>query len=168
FSVTSTKPGLLTKVTSFTGLQTTLKYDTIRNSSPLVGFPLPGWVVSQLQTTNGLTGSLQGRTATTQYSYESPIYDARDKAFVGFKHVAEITPAETGIPGHNKVTVFATDACQLQNGAQPTPPNGTACYGSEDYSYYRLTRGLPVVVMEQDDHGTLLRSVRNVYKWNKL
>ena len=83
-------------------------------------------------------------TITKTYTYQGPVYDNRERQFVGFKSVQEVTQGD-GV--NAKVwsgarTTFATDAC--------TPPVGDVVDGdfgctvaTTDYSLYHAIRGLP-------------------------
>ena len=60
--------------------------------------PVPVWVVSSATTGNGL-GGLQSVIQTRTYSYSNPVYDASDRAFLGFGTVTATRPGDPSAPG---------------------------------------------------------------------
>jgi RHS repeat-associated protein len=158
-----TLPGLLQSVTSSTGATTTIQYQTAAQQGLVV--PVPMWVVSQLSTTNGLTGP-QGVQLTHSYQYAGPVYDTRERTFVGFRSVTDV---ESGapMPAGSVVTTsyFATDACAAT-------PGSSSCVTGADYSYYHGLRGLPVASVtglgSTATPSTYLASKWNEYRWYPL
>jgi RHS repeat-associated protein len=112
-------------------------------STPPATIPVPVWVVSKVTSNNGLAGTKAGVVPVTSYTYTSPVYDPRDREFVGFQQVQENHQSPAGLaqgyPEPIRNTYFATEACSGPG----------SCYPYEDYSQYRLTRGLPVAVEDQ-------------------
>ena len=154
---TGTRAGLLTGIVSSTGASTTIAYDWathyLANQNQGQTMPVPAWIVTDVTTTNGLTG--HGLALHRSYAYSNPIYDARDRIFAGFQHVTETSDGDTGSPGSIRKTTFATDSCNAA---------GTSCTGA-DSSYYHALRGLPVFVEESDkSSGAMLRTTWNEYK----
>jgi RHS repeat-associated protein len=140
------RPGLLSTISNGLGLTATLSYDSLAHliatsqngtvAAPTV--PVPVEVVTSVQSTNGLTGPY-ARSTTTSYTYGSPVYDARDRAFLGFQTVTSSVPPDgPSSPGLDTVTQFATGTC-------PGVGPGAPCPVGLDYGY-RIMRGLPVAV----------------------
>lgn len=156
FAPAAPKSGLLQSVTSLGGLTTTLKYQSLNtmNLTPPTSIPVTVWAVTSASTTNQLLGA-QARTSTTTYAYNGPVYDPRDRAFLGFTQVQEF------LPGFSRTTTFATAACYGW-GLQPK-----ACSG-RDYGAYRMTRSVPEVVDERDPLVGELRTVVHQYIQQKL
>ena len=137
------RPNLLETISSPAGAVTTLAYDSIRNlPSVKTSVPVPVEVVTQVKSTNGLSGPY-ALSSTVAYTYDSPVYDARDRAFVGFQNVTATTKSDAHSPGIDTTTHFATTTCAVSP--------GKPCAPSADYPY-RVSRGLPAVV-EQKDNG---------------
>ncbi len=106
------RDGLLETVSNGFGAQTSFTYATV--SSLNVGhIPAPEWVVTSVTTSNGLAGT-QAVEQQTSYSYGAPIFDARDRMFVGFRSVTATTTSDAsgvfgrGSPGTVTKTTFAT------------------------------------------------------------
>jgi RHS repeat-associated protein len=159
-SQTSSAPheGLLQTISNGFGATTTLSYQSVNALGLAKPMPVPRWVVTSSSTTNGLSGS-QAQSYATQYGYDNPVYDARDRAFVGFQNVTETTNGDNNSPGIFRKTTFATDACS-------TSVASTSCVGGLDYSHYRGLRGLVALVEERDgnDKTTVVRTIRNEYQ----
>ena len=137
-----TRPNLLQTISNGAGAVTTLAYDNIKNlPSITTSVPVPVEVVTTVTTTNGLSGPYAMNGSVT-YTYDSPVYDAREREFVGFKNVTTTTQSDMGSPGVDATTHFATTTCAVSPG-KPCPP-------SADYPY-RLTRGVPAVVEQKDN-----------------
>lgn len=142
------KPGLLTSITRLGGLRTDIAY-VPSATLPGVTMPNPAWVVQSVTTSNQLTAT-EGRSETTTYSYSNPLYDARDRQFVGFGQVKETHSADVGAPGLVRTTSFLTQAC----------PGASAfdCNPNLDYSTIRMTRGVVGAVEDSDTNGVHLRT----------
>ena len=157
-----TYPGLLQSVTLLGGAQQTLTYQPVR-SLPNVGAAVPtsAWVVTSVQSTNGIPAtSLMSRTSTTSYTYQSPVYDPRDKQLVGFGSTQESHSGDVGAPGLVRTTTFATLACGAST--------GTPCTGQVDYGWFRALRGLPLVVSDADTTGANVGTTVNRYDEHHL
>jgi RHS repeat-associated protein len=142
---TPVRDGLLQSVTSSAGATTQLVYQTVASQG--VGpLPVPEWVVKRTTTNNNVMGS-QNVTITRDYSYSNPIYDARDRLFVGFQSATETREGGSGAPGLVTKTTFGTQLASNVCGATCSP---------FDYGFYRGTRGLPVLV-ETSEQGSGLK-----------
>ena len=155
----ATKDGLLNTVSNGRGLVTTLSYQAVAHL-PNLTLPVPTWVVTSVSATDSLASL--ATVLTRNYTYTGPVYDPRDRQFVGFQTVTETVPGSTlGLsPQRVTTTTFATTAC-----------SGDGCVG-QDYSYYRALRGLAVSVVVQGLNSTAqpvsLRTIWNEYKWNPV
>jgi hypothetical protein len=159
---TGTFPGLLQSVSLLGGEQQTLTYQSIR-SLPGVGgtVPVAAWVVTGIQTTNGMPATSQlARTSSVSYAYQTPLYDARDKQFVGFRSVTETHAGDPGAPGLVRTTTFATTACGATS--------GTPCTGQVDYGWFRALRGLPLFVEDADTSGVGQATLIHRYHQHRL
>jgi RHS repeat-associated protein len=159
------RAGLLQQVTSYTGAQKTLIYsnwDSLLAKAPspaaLGTVPVPLWVVTDTLTSNGASGAVAfGRSSF--YSYQTPVYDPRDREFVGFQSVTETDPAEAGAPNRVRTTRFATGHLEAVQCAT----------GSVDYSCNRLFRGLPILTEESDSvDNTRTRTLWTQYTARQL
>ena len=142
------RPGLLRTISNGAGANTTIEYDSLVHKldpgggQPNVSIPVPAQLVTRVTTSNGLTGPY-ARNLVTSYSYEDPVYDARDHAFLGFQTVKTTQPGTQESPGLDTTTHFATGTC----------PPGTGCEATPDYGW-RMQRGLPAVVEQFEDTGS--------------
>lgn len=122
------RDGLLKTTSNGFGAQTTFTYASI-NSLNIGTIPVPAWVVTSATTTNGLTGT-QAVENQTSYTYATPIYDARDQMFVGFRSVTATTTNDNsgvfspGSPGTVTRTTYATQTDATMAGATTPPPEG--------------------------------------------
>lgn len=172
-----TRPGLLKTISNGYGLTTTVTYDRL-NDVMTPSVPVPVELVTQIQTTNGLSGNYQQNTTTT-YTYQSPIFDARDSQFIGFQTVISSTPGDATGPGLDTVTRFATATCPGVAPGHPCALNGV----SADYGWH-MARGLPAVVEEHENDltaapmpgasgpapgsGSILSETVNTYSYEQL
>jgi RHS repeat-associated protein len=148
-------PGLLQGMTLLGGARQSVTYAPIRSVSGNA-IPVSGWVVTSLQATNGLPlSALQATTSTVNYNYANPIYDPRDKQFVGFQSVTQSATGAPGSPGQVRATTFATAACG--------PSTGTSCIHQVDYGWFRTIRGLPLAINVADTKGTQLQTTVSSY-----
>lgn len=134
------RPGLLHTVSTAAGASTQLSYATVASLG--LTAPVPRWVVTSSYSTNGLVG-VGAHETTVTYDYATPIYDARDRQFLGFQKVTETVAGSAGAPGLVRTTTFGTQACAAA-------PGSNACAGYVDYGEYRASRGLPEVVEERE------------------
>ncbi|HEY3816930.1 MAG TPA: RHS repeat-associated core domain-containing protein [Polyangiaceae bacterium] len=166
------RPGLLQTISNGVGLKTTLTYENYLDLLPAPGaapwpvgtptlkpLPIPLALVSTMEATNGLSGP-GARDSVTNYSYGLPVYDARDRVFVGFRTVSTTQAGDGSGPGLDTVTHFA-------NGTYPVSP-GQGAPPSADYGY-RIQRGLPAVIEQRNDstHATESTTV-NTYSYETL
>src|SRR5262249_14037030 len=100
-AVSGPRDGLLKSVSNGAGITTDLSY--IRSTD----IPTPVWVVNQIHTQNGLVGS-GSVDALRQYRFELPIYDPRERAFMGYARVTEALVGSADSPGTVTTTTFAT------------------------------------------------------------
>ncbi|MGH7297719.1 MAG: toxin TcdB middle/N-terminal domain-containing protein, partial [Polyangiaceae bacterium] len=135
-------------------MSTHLDYDVTTDPTlSLQPVPVSAWIVTSVTDSNGLSGSM-GRTLTKTYSYSSPVYDPRERAFIGFGRVSENVAGAAGDPGLLRRVTFLNEAC-----------SGTTCENRPDYSYYLGLRGLPAVV-EDSSNGVMYRTTVNKYEFN--
>ncbi len=141
--------GLLQTITTGAGATTTFSYQSVHElnkESGIGNLPVPTWVVTGTSTLNHFANAGfadHPATITKTYTYQGPVYDNRERQFVGFKSVQEVTQGDgVNAKGRSVRTTFATDAC--------TPPVGDVVDGdfgctvpTTDYSLYHAIRGLP-------------------------
>ena len=161
------RPGLLQSISNGAGFSTTLTYENYLDLLPMPGgatptlrpVPVPLQLVSKTETTNGLHGP-DVRDSVTTYSYMLPVYDARDRVFVGFQTVSTTQAGDSSGPGLDTVTHFANGTYPVSPGQGP-PPN-------TDYGY-RIQRGLPAVVEQRKDSTHVTESTTvNTYSYETL
>jgi len=143
------RPGLMTSISAIGGAQTQVQYVAatdpnfptpsgnggLHRSNRTNNFsPVPAWAVTSLTTTNQL-----GRSVAASYAYDQPVYDPRERSFVGFQEVQESTQGASGAPGLARTTQYLTTACV-----------GTGCINQPDYSYYHALRTVPSTIQESD------------------
>ncbi len=163
------RDGLLQSISNGVGTTTSFHYATASGTSntvPVSGgtVPVPVWVVDRIETTNNL-GGLQALTISSTYSYSTPLYDPRDRAFVGFRSASErrggtVFDASESIVGTDATetvttTTFATDTCARSS---------SCTSGTVDYSYYHAVRGVPSLVEVTDAAGRRLTTTYNEYR----
>ena len=158
-----TYPGLLHTVSLLGGAQQTLNYQPVRALPNVNGtVPVSAWVVTGVSKTNGLPStSSQSSQTSVSYTYQTPIYDPRDKMFVGFRSVREVHPGDAGAPGLARTTTFLTTACG------PTV-QASSCTSQVDYGWIRALRGLVASVDEKDTAGNELTTTVNQYYEHRL
>jgi Insecticide toxin TcdB middle/N-terminal region len=159
------RPGLLSKISNGLGVTTSFEYDTVANLDKAARdagkpwnttLPVPAQVVTRVTTTNGLQGPL-AQAYEADYAYADPIYDTRDRAFLGFREVTVTRPGDSAAPGTRTRTKFLTATC-------PKLPEGGPCDQPAIDYVYRVGRGLPGVVEVMDDAGTI-RLISAVYTY---
>jgi RHS repeat-associated protein len=159
-------PHYLKTVTTSFGASHYFVYEYLNNIKSLTGVDpgkveVPVWVVGGTGGSNGQP-PINGQPGPNEveenvsYTYQGPVYDPRDREFVGFTTISESHVGDAGAPGLVKKTTFATQQCL----------NG--CSGTADYSQYRAMRGLPVLVEESGTDGVSTRTTENTYVWNPL
>jgi RHS repeat-associated protein len=153
----TTLPGLLTSATLLGGETQAIAYQPIRTLPGVTPIPTSAWVVTNITSNNGLSSAQSpfARTTSVTYSYSGPVYDARDKQFVGFQSVVESHAGDAGAPGLVRTTTYATTACGAAT--------GTPCTGQVDYGWFRMLRGLPVLVEDADTTGANIRATVKYY-----
>jgi RHS repeat-associated protein len=135
------RDGLLETVSNGLGGQTNFTYATV-HSLGNGEIPVPQWVVTSVTTTNGLVGT-QAVAKQTQYTYGTPIYDARERTFVGFSQITATQSSDTtGSPGLWTTTTYATQTDQTCAAA--------GC-GSPPEALIHFSRGLPLIVATGDN-----------------
>jgi hypothetical protein len=140
------REGLLATVSNGAGASTTLTYTNVTTGGNSV------WAVQQISRSNGtLSTNVGGLSMGKQYTYVRPIFDPRDRLFVGFQNVSELTlglPIDVALSGPllsvNRLhsITFATTSCLAAGGPITTCGEGS---GQVDYSLVRAQRGVPVV-----------------------
>jgi RHS repeat-associated protein len=152
------RPGLLTNVTLLGGETQAITYQPIRTLPGVTPIPTSAWVVTNITSNNGLSSAQSpfARTTSVTYSYSGPVYDARDQQFVGFQSVVESHAGDAGAPGLVRTTTYATTACGAAT--------GTPCTGQVDYGWFRLLRGLPVLLEDVGTDGQRIRATVKYYK----
>jgi hypothetical protein len=152
---TSFPQGLLQSVTALGGAQQSLSYQSV-NSLGVGAVPVAMWVATSMTSSNGIApGVATAVHQTVSYSYQSPVYDPRDRQFVGFESSTESHSGDVGAPGLVRTTSYATTACG--------PASGTSCTGQVDYGWFRALRGLPITVNESDTTGANQTTTLNQY-----
>jgi hypothetical protein len=158
------RPGLLKHIANGMGAETTIKYAAVVDlwreaqdpqnkptpwKRPL---PVPAQVVKSIVTTNGIDGPFS-QSRETQYFYADPVWDVRDRLFLGFEQVTSKQlgePAPAGgpspSPGKQTRTTFLTRTCPETDSHQPCSP-------AKDYPFL-ATRGVPGVVEIFDENGS--------------
>jgi len=134
------KDGLLRTVSNGAGASTQFVY------SRAAGVPIPVWVANQVTTTN----TVQAAGAVfigKNYQFSNPIYDSRDRVFVGFAKVSEVRTGVSGAPGTVATTTFGTTSCLN------SPDSCDIITGQVDYSIARASRGIPVVIETGESSG---------------
>jgi YD repeat-containing protein len=167
------RPGLLQRISNGMGTTTSIQYDSVVKQAAAAKaagkpwnttLPRPAQVVTGITTTNNLPAPLS-QTYQTNYSYQDPVYDARDRSFLGFRSVITQEPGDSAAPGLITTTTFVTDTCP--GIARP----GAACTPMADYKY-RMRRKLPAVIQDDEDsqgqtHLHLTTTV-NAYEFQEL
>ena len=156
FTLPGSQPlGLLTHVATSNGATTDITYSPAFPHGP----PVSAWTVSTMVTRNGLTGSLLDMDSRS-FVYAGPMYDGRDRQFVGFQVVDETTAGDAAVPGVTHRTTFATPTCSTGNPYQ--------CAGTQEYGFYRSLRGLPVTFEDFDPVSSAhLKTAWNEYRWQQ-
>ena len=162
------KPGLLQYIQNPHRAQTQVTYQSVaqlaKAASPpwQTQLPAPMQVVVDVKTSGQFVGpSGDNETYETKYVYTDPTYDARDRAFVGFRVVEEDPVGSApGAPQLNKVTTFIPGTCP---GVGPAKP----CSPGIDYGW-RMRRGLPISVQLTDaSSGSLLSTTTTSWKYQE-
>ena len=166
--LTGERPLLLKTLANGYGATTTLTYSTTAQLSIQANGSGEPWtsetpqsldVVVRVETSNGLVDS-KGAGActshatdrTTTFVYRDPVYDFREREFLGFREVTAGTVGDSAI-GNQFVTVdFVID---------PTP---AGYVGGDDP--YESVHGLPAVTKRWSDGGTLSLS-HNEYNFSE-
>jgi RHS repeat-associated protein len=153
------RPGLLQTISNGLGATTTITYDTL-NHAQSGRIPLPVQLVTSIVTTNGLSG-IAAQSYEDDYVYASPVYDARDREFLGFKTVTDHRRGDASAPGTITTTTFVTETC-------PVSP-GVGCVPSTDY-WYHVARALPAVIQVGDEStpSNPLSTTVNQYQYLNL
>jgi RHS repeat-associated protein len=157
---TGPRPGLLSTISNGQGVTTTISYDTIHHVAGSTPIPVAGQVVTEVKTTNGLTGPYYASSLDTTYSYDSPVYDARDRQFLGFKNVTQKQlGGSSSSPGVDTTTRLATGTCPNVSATNP-------CAYTKDYGW-RIQRGLVAAVeTSTDGGGPQLSTTVNTYDYS--
>jgi RHS repeat-associated protein len=141
-----TRPSMLQLIQSDAGATTEFVYKPALSMG--IHMPEQRELVTKITVSNGGQASkLVGGAIrqVTNYSYSQPMYDARDRAFLGFRSVVSSQTDSSSTPGVFTTTTFADATCH----GVPAIPCGHAL----DYGY-RLQRGLPYLVEQRDGSPT--------------
>ncbi len=149
------RPGLLTGIQVSSGLQTSITYDdlaalsreTANSSSPwATTSPQSIHVVTDVVVTDQSPGvSASAVPVETKYVYTSPIYDGRDRQFVGFASAEVINIGDASEPTMHTKTTFYQGYCNDATTLYPCPT-------TPDYPNHAL-RGLPILTETYGDQG---------------
>jgi RHS repeat-associated protein len=134
------RDGLLESIANGRGATTTFQYTTVTNLPAMTNkavIPVPAWVVTKMTLASLPAGKfgVLGYTNERDYTYDTPVYDSRDRIFAGFNKTVETQPGTLLLaPTVVTTTIFATTSCF----------DDTSCGKKVDYSFERATRGLPL------------------------
>jgi hypothetical protein len=142
-----------------TGISTAITYSNLPTLSRQAAGTINAWtsqspqsmhVVTDLKTVDTTPGII-AFPAETQYVYSNPVYDGRDRQFVGFTSVEAINVANaadySASSMHTKTTYFQGH-CNDSDAAAPCPQSPTP-----DYPNHAL-RGLPLLTETYGDSST--------------
>jgi RHS repeat-associated protein len=143
------RPGLLTGIQTANGVATTVTYEDLPTLSRQAA---TRWSLQSPQSTHVVTNVTVADTTpgvfqppppvVTQYTYSNPVYDARDRQFVGFTTVEAVNVGDTTAPSMHTKTTFYQGYCN-DNTAYPCPTTA-------DYPNHAL-RGLPILTETYGD-----------------
>jgi RHS repeat-associated protein len=162
------RPGLLTSITNGYGATTTLTYATTHDLQ-LAAVPGGGWThvspqilhhVTKVVSTNGFAAGAStpfAETRTVDYAYAEPIYDGRDRQFVGFQTVTTTEEGDATQPSRITQTTFLSGICEVDQSIS------TACPAASADRPYRLLRGLPVLTDVYDSNLRHLSATHTQY-----
>ena len=147
------RPGLLQSVQTANLVETDVQYQDMPTLSRAAFAAGQQWlnqsaashhVVTQLSSTD-LTPNVGAPPVTTTYIYRDPMYDARDRTFIGFTSVEGITAGDSTAPQSHVKTTFYQSYCD-----DGTAYAGRPCPESPDYQS-RALRGLPILTETYGD-----------------
>ena len=157
------RPGLLTSITNGYGATTTIDYlttPTLAHSAATAGLP---WTTSSpqilhhvidIKSTNGMPAPF-GETREVDYSYQNPIYDGRDRQFVGFEQVTARTIGDANEPTMTTQTTYLSGMCAVDG--------GTSCSATGSDRPFLALRGRPTLTSTFDDTGHHVSSTHTQY-----
>ena len=163
------RPGLLTGITDGYGGTTSIAYETTHDlqlgAAMATGaqwkYTSPQILhhVTKVTSSNGFTGASTpfAETRTVEYSYAQPIYDGRDRQFVGFQTVTRTEDGDASEPSRVTRTTFLAGICEID---QSTPG---ACPAPSADRPYRVLRGLPVLTDVYGPNGYHLSATHTEY-----
>jgi len=139
------RPGLMTAITSTTGATTNVQYKDIPTLSRAAAAAGRSWLTQSAESRNVVTQISMTDTTpgiptvpvTTTYTYRDPMYDARDRQFVGFTTVDAATTGDASAPTSHARTTFFQGFCD-------NAVSGKACPNTADYPN-RALRALPIL-----------------------
>ncbi len=132
------------------GLSTTVSYSTLPALSQQVAGTANAWrtqsaqsvhVVTDLKTVDTTPGGFAW-PVETKYTYSNPVYDGRDRQFVGFQSVETVDVAsagDTSAPSMHTKTTYYQGYCDDSSSVA-----GLACPQTVDYPNHALRR-LPIL-----------------------
>ncbi len=169
-------PGLLSDIDNGLGAHTHVTYDTTAHLDYLATKSGQPWqthspqslhVVTSITASDALPASIGHDgppigydAATTVYTYTNPIFDARERTFVGFATVDEESVGATPEPTSHVTTTYYVSACDLM-------PADRRCAGAVDY-VARSLRGLPVLTEVFDEYGMYLSTTHRAFTETQL
>ena len=138
-TTTTQRPGMLIGINNGLGVTTSIAYDTSANLSRAAASAGAAWTRESPQPIHAVvsvtTSDSTGDAYTTHYTYWNPIFDGRDREFLGFQRVRQTTPGDAATL-ENTETTFFYGACGLDQAVLCVtgPNNSLASY-----------RGLPTL-----------------------
>jgi hypothetical protein len=139
------RPGLIHSITATSGATTTVQYQdlpSLSRAATATGYPWltqsaeSRYIVTQIALSDETPGVTSPPIVTT-YTYRDPMYDARDREFVGFTSVEAVTAGDATSPSMHVKTTFYQSFCDSSY-------VGKSCSQTADYPS-RSLRGLPIL-----------------------
>jgi RHS repeat-associated protein len=149
------RDGLLQSISNGLGARMTFEYSSVHDLGK-GDIQVPRWVVTKVATGNGLLGS-QATRMQKSYSYDTPLYDGRDRLFVGFRKVTETTSDDPSghSPGATVRTTFATATNYVCATTFDPSSNAMCASGTQvPEAMIRASRGQVSLVEVSDSSGT--------------
>ncbi len=133
--------------------------------------PMPIHVVSRVTEKDNL--AIVGRPAgayVTEYTYDNPVYDGRQREFRGFRNARAKRIGDTNSPTATTSSTFLLGEC-VDEPADP-PPGGLTSRCTPDGRWVdnprEALKGLPVASETFDESGVYLSTVHHTYTLRKL
>ena len=147
------RPGLLQTIATTNGISTSITYQDMPTLARIAAASGNPWTLQSPQSTHVVTQVMvidQTPGATqpwgiVNYVYGNPVFDGRDREFVGFSTVEKITLGDPSEPTVHTKTTFYQGFCQDNTLMPPTSwPQTYGCPVQADYPNHAL-RGLPIL-----------------------